>query len=236
MNERRGIWSPLSSPTVYEAFHHIIGARRWLQRFTNDVIRPRGGDRVFDIGCGPGALLRCLPATTTYVGFDRNAAYIEHARRMHADRGQFICDDVRNFANHALAPADIAVAIGILHHLDDELASSLLRATASALKPDGRLVTVDPCFHAEQSAIQRFVVSNDRGMHVRPFDRYPELAGTVFPQPKAAIPARPLAVSTPDLHHPGRSWLVERLTVASPPAVGLARRNPINGRQFCPMP
>ena len=119
--------------------------------------------------------------------FDRNEAYIERARRTHGTRGEFICDDVGNFAGHALAPADIAVAIGILHHLDDNLAAGMLRATANALKPDGRLITVDPCFHSEQSAIQRFVVSNDRGMHVRPYDRYVELAGAVFPDPKAAF-------------------------------------------------
>jgi SAM-dependent methyltransferase len=187
MSERRGLWSPLSSPIVYELFHHLIGARRWLQRFTDEVIRPRSGDRVFDIGCGPGALLRYLPQTTSYVGFDRNEAYIERARRMHGSRGEFICDDVGNFPAHALAPADIAVAIGILHHLDDNLASAMLRATADALKPCGRLITVDPCFHSEQSAIQRFVVSNDRGMHVRPYDRYVELAGAVFPKRKAAF-------------------------------------------------
>jgi SAM-dependent methyltransferase len=187
MSERRGLWSPLSSPIAYEVFHHLIGARRWLQRFTDEVIRPRSGDRVFDIGCGPGALLRCLPQTTSYVGFDRNEAYIERARRMYGGRGEFICDDVGNFAAHALAPADIAVAIGILHHLDDNLASAMLRATANALKPGGRLITADPCFHPEQSAIQRFVVSNDRGMHVRAYYRYVELAGAVCPKPKAAF-------------------------------------------------
>lgn len=143
------------------------------------MIRPRSGDRVFDIGCGPGALLRCLPETTSYIGFDRNEAYIKRARRMHGARGGFICDDVGNSAGYALAPADIAVAIGIVHHLDDNLASNMLRATAKALKPGGRLITVDPCFHSEQSAIQRFVVSNDRGLHVRPYDRCVELAGNL---------------------------------------------------------
>jgi SAM-dependent methyltransferase len=187
MSERRGLWSPLSNPIVYEAFHHLIGARRWLQRFTDEVIRPRSGDRVFDIGCGPGALLHCLPETTSYVGFDRNGAYIERARRMHGARGEFICDDVGNFARHALGRVDIAVAIGILHHLDDNLASGMLRSTANALKPAGRLITVDPCFHPDQSAIQRFVVSKDRGMHVRSYDRYVELVDAVFPEPKAVF-------------------------------------------------
>ena len=42
MSERGGLWSPLSNPTVYEAFHHLIGARRWLRQFTRDVIRAGG--------------------------------------------------------------------------------------------------------------------------------------------------------------------------------------------------
>ena len=187
MSERRGLWSPLSSPWVYEALQHVIGTRRWLKRFTNDVIQPRINDRVFDIGCGPGALLRYLPPGTTYVGFDRNDAYIKRAREGNGEHGEFICDDVGNFADHALAPADITVAIGILHHLQDELALSMLQATANALKPGGRLITADPCFHPQQSALQRFVVSNDRGMHVRPFARYVELVNAVFPHAKAAF-------------------------------------------------
>jgi SAM-dependent methyltransferase len=185
MNERDGLWLLLSSPLVYECFHHLIGARRWLKRFTLDVIQPRDGDRIFDIGCGPGALLNFLPATTTYVGFDHNELYISRARRLHRNRGEFICDDVGNFDRHGLQPADIAVAIGILHHLDDALAARMLQATATSLKPGGRLVTVDPCFHPDQSTLQRFVVSNDRGMHVRQFERYIELARMEFPETRA---------------------------------------------------
>jgi SAM-dependent methyltransferase len=183
MSERQGLWSPLSHPLVYEAFHHLIGARRWMRQFAHEVVKPRDGDLVFDIGCGPGALLRSMPVTATYVGFDRNEAYIERARCMNGGRGRFICDDVSNFANHVLEPADIAVAIGFLHHLDDDLALTMLRQAANALKSGGRLVTVDPCFHPDQNALQRFVVSNDRGMHVRPFERYLELCSVVFSRP-----------------------------------------------------
>jgi SAM-dependent methyltransferase len=185
MSERRGFWSPLSHPLVYEAFHHLIGARRWLRRFVRETIRPRAGDRVFDIGCGPGALLNCMPPGVAYFGFDRNATYIDRARRVHGGRGEFVCDDVANFASHGLELADIAVAIGLLHHLDDRLAQELLRCIAHSLKPGGRLITVDPCFHPKQSALQRFIVSRDRGMHVREFDRYVGLSSDVFRDLKA---------------------------------------------------
>jgi len=61
------------------------------------MLRP--GELVLDIGCGPGALLRYLPAGASYIGFDRNHAYIVQARREHGGRGTFICDDVSNFAS-----------------------------------------------------------------------------------------------------------------------------------------
>jgi|RhiMetdeSRZDD1v2_1073273.scaffolds.fasta_scaffold97316_4 SAM-dependent methyltransferase len=185
MSERRGLWSPLANPLVYEAFHHLIGARRWLKRFADNVICVQRGERLLDIGCGPGALLRYLPEWTTYIGFDRNPSYIQRAKRTYGSRGEFICDDVSNFTSHALAPTDIAVAYGILHHLDDELACHLLRSVANALKPGGRLITVDPCFHARQSVLQRLIVSNDRGMHVRPFEQYVDLCGEAFHKPEA---------------------------------------------------
>ena len=72
--------------------------------------------------------------------------------------------------------------------IDDADGASLVFLTDNELEPPGgRLITVDPCFHSEQSALQRFVVSNDRGMHVRPFDRYVELASAVFPRPKTTF-------------------------------------------------
>jgi SAM-dependent methyltransferase len=179
MSERRGFWSPLADPTAYEAFHHIIGARRWLKQFARDVINAPQRAQLLDIGCGPGSLLNYLP-DVEYFGFDRNAAYIEKAKHTFGSRGIFICDDVGNFAQHALPPVDIAVAIGLLHHLDDALAAHMLLDIRKAIKPGGRLITADPCFHPAQSAVQRFVISHDRGMHVRPFEQYVALCGLAF--------------------------------------------------------
>jgi len=180
MSERAGLWSPLSVPWVYEGFHHLIGARRWLRRFARNVVKAGANERVLDIGCGPGALLRYLTPGTVYVGLDRNASYIARARQVYGNRGTFICDDVSHFSDHALSKVDVAVAIGLLHHLDDNLALDVMRAAERTLRPGGRLITVDPCFHSSQSRIQRFVVGIDRGMYVRNFPDYQDLCARVF--------------------------------------------------------
>jgi len=187
MGERRGLWLLLSSSLVYEAFHHLIGARAWLRRFTREAIRAGAGDRVLDVGCGPGALLHYLPKSTSYIGFDRSKVYIERARRMHGGRGEFICDDLANLAAYGIHSVDVAVAIGILHHLDDRLASDLLRATANILRPGGRLITVDPCFDESQSFLQRAFMSYDRGTYVRPFGRYVALCCAAIGRPRATL-------------------------------------------------
>jgi SAM-dependent methyltransferase len=183
-SERRGLWSALSDPRLYDAFQTLIGTRRWLRKFARNTIRARSGDRLLDIGCGPGALLRYLPATS-YIGFDRSESYIQRARLQFGSLGTFICDDVRHFSQYKFEQVDIAVAIGLLHHIDDEVALEMFRAIAAILKPDGRLVTADPCFHADQTALQRLVVKSDRGAHVRPYGRYLELCQSVFPDAQA---------------------------------------------------
>ncbi len=184
MSERQGIWSLLASPRVYDAFHHLIGARRWLRRFARDTVRAPKKTRILDIGCGPASLLTYL-SDVEYIGFDRNQAYIDQAKRNFKNRGIFICDDVKNFSNYSLEPVETVVAIGLLHHLTNSLVIEVLQSIVNTLKPGGRLVTADPCFHPDQSVIQRFVVSHDRGMHVRAFDEYVALCSTTFPSPAA---------------------------------------------------
>lgn len=142
-------------------------------------VRPRPDDRVLDIGCGLGTIVPFLP-NVEYAGFDASQAYINVARARFGDRATFRCERVSTYSLAKTSYFDLVLAIGVLHHLGDEEAQRLFRIAHAALKPGGRLVTVDGCLTKDQSWVARYLVSRDRGRYVRTCEAYRQIASQVF--------------------------------------------------------
>jgi SAM-dependent methyltransferase len=149
-------------------------------------IRPRRGDRILDIGCGPGDILAHLP-DVDYEGFDANEEYIAAAQRRFGARGHFRAQLLTADTVHESARFDVVLALGLLHHLDDREAKALHQLARDALRPGGRLITLDPCLIPEQSAIARWVVLADRGRSVRSPAGYADLARPFFADVKTTV-------------------------------------------------
>src|SRR5215469_13700330 len=133
--------SALSFPAVYDGYQSLVGAPRCHQRFITEMVRPRAGDRVLDIGCGVGASVRYLPASVGYVGIDISDAYIARARADYPDRGDFYCVDVGSVKAETLGRFDLAFSFGVLHHLSDEIVARVVELVRKAVRPGGRFVT-----------------------------------------------------------------------------------------------
>jgi len=176
----------LALPRMYSLFQDMIGGDA-RAKYTRQYIRALAGDRILDIGCGPADILEYLPPSVRYTGFDASPEYIEAARERFGQRGSFFCDRVDEGVAQRVGRFDIAIASGVLHHLDDAEAVSLFRIAREALVPEGRLITLDGCYTPEQSSIARYLVSKDRGEHVRPARAYEDLAREVFPGVKAFV-------------------------------------------------
>ena len=192
MEKNSGLHSLLSSSSVYNFFQSMIGSDATRRQVVTRFIHPRPGDRVLDIGCGTGEWYPLL-GPVDYIGFDAYSPYIETARNRYPS-GKFVCARVEAGATQFWSQCDIVIAIGVLHHLSNHESSSLIEIAADALKPGGRLITLDPCFDVRQGFASRWIIGCDRGKNVRTVAGYQELAKSHFSKIAPTLWLNPLRI------------------------------------------
>ena len=171
----------LNLPFFYRTYSTIVGSNRFRTILSKDYICAKKHDKILDIGCGTGDILQFLPEVT-YYGFDMNRDYIKTAKKVYNNKGFFFCKKVTKNAFNKNLLFDIVLAIGILHHLNDENAMNLLFLAKKVLKPSGKLITADGCYLKKQSLITRFLLSQDRGRYIRSVENYKNLSNKFFPK------------------------------------------------------
>ncbi|EUC14715.1 Methyltransferase type 12 [Burkholderia sp. BT03] len=174
-----GIRSILSSAGAYNLVQTLMGAHKGRTYFANTHIRANAGARVLDIGCGTSEILGYLPKVD-YVGVDISPDYIAAAKSKYGNRGVFHSKLLTESEVDAMQRFDIVLAIGLLHHMDDDAACNFIALARRALAPGGRLVTIDGCFVKGQNPIARFIISRDRGQNIRTPEGYASLASSNF--------------------------------------------------------
>ena len=184
----KGVRAILSVPWVYNLWVSLVGSRASSRfKIVNEYMKARAGEAVYDIVCGTGSFLESLPEGVVYTGFDLSEEYITQARAKYGDRATFVHAAVGEKPDLGEACFDLAIAVGVLHHLDDPEAVALFELAAAALKPDGRLVTIDPVFDDGQSRMARWLISRDRGQNVRTREAYEALIPKEFNRHEAEV-------------------------------------------------
>lgn len=183
-----GLRAWLEKPHLYDFFQTLIGGNAERIRQYERYIPVKSGEKILDIGCGTGLLADWIEDGVEYVGCDMEEAYIEHAKKKYGDRGEFILGRAEELAvdrweNHF----NYVMAHGLLHHLTDEESEILVRHSYNFLKDGGKFVSFDSVFHDEQSSLERWIVSRDRGQNIRTADDYFKLARTTFKQVEGTI-------------------------------------------------
>lgn len=171
----------LGTRVGYSAFRRLIRADRSMQKLVEEYFHVTPGERLLDVGCGTGDLAHALPSVV-YVGVDHNAAYIGGRATVHSSPASptFINADLNELSAVDIGKFDIAVAVGVLHHLDDDVAINLIGAVRDKLSGGGRFVTIDPAFHPDQRANERILMALDRGRYVRHPPDYQRLVASGF--------------------------------------------------------
>ena len=184
-SERSGLRSLLGLPVLYRWFDAALGGPRMRSAFVAEVARIAPGDKVLDVGCGPGHILEHLP-DVDYLGCDTNERYVDEARERYGARGRFVHAGIQDLAEGDVQ-FDVALSTGVLHHLDDDQARSLFEYAHRALRPGGRLCTLDGCYAPGQHPVARRLLANDRGRYVRTEAAYVALARERFAKVESRV-------------------------------------------------
>ncbi|WP_194765855.1 class I SAM-dependent methyltransferase [Tamlana sp. I1] len=176
----------LKHPIIYNTYQKLVGGYRARQLFVKNNVNAKTGQRILDIGCGPGYILDFLPKVE-YTGIDLDKSYIEQAKKKYGSKGHFICKSVDDFILGTSQTFDIVIAAGVLHHLDDNQCINLFNITKKALKPGGKFVSFDGVYVKNQNKIAKYFLDKDRGQFIRNQKDYEQLTETSFSKTLSTI-------------------------------------------------
>lgn len=194
---RKGLRHILARPVVYDLFQTVVGANAWRQRVIEEFLSNKIPDNglIIDIGCGTSEILSYFPDNVRYLGIDRNPNYIVRAKERYRHRNaQFLCQELSPDLPLGEYKADAVLAIGIIHHLEDNECIDLFQVAKKALRPGGFFLALDPVYHQPQSMLARYIISKDRGKAVRTTEQYLSLYSKEFTQIDYHIDTDPLRI------------------------------------------
>jgi SAM-dependent methyltransferase len=190
MNILGYLYRLLGKARVYDFFQKMVTPEKGYQCFIKEHLAPFKGCRVVDFGCGSAVILHDLiPYEVDYIGVDYNMNYIIHAREQFRDYPQanFLYTSVDGAFHLEKAGFDLALSVGVLHHLTDKEAEVLVYRAWQALKPGGVLVTMDGAYVESQHPVGRFLLKLDRGKYVRTPQNYDKIIGQYFRRTEARV-------------------------------------------------
>jgi ubiquinone/menaquinone biosynthesis C-methylase UbiE len=140
----------IGTPRLYDlsAGLFFVGTRRRSYRKLLDAAGVQPGDRVLDIGCGPGYFARMMAEAVgpagSVVGIDAAPEMIEYASRKarQLPNCRFQAGTAESLA-FPDATFDVVVSSLMMHHLPDEVRLQAVGDMKRVLRPGGTLLLAD---------------------------------------------------------------------------------------------
>ncbi|MFJ5760409.1 class I SAM-dependent methyltransferase [Neobacillus sp. NPDC093182] len=162
------LWLQLS-PRIY----HSLIRPKWLTKlYIQNHIQQHfnfSGKKVLDFGAGTGAnCTLCTPEH--YFGIDPDSYRIEFAKRLYKQyrfetfNGSELPADNNSF--------DFILIIAVLHHIPPEIVYGYVKEFKRVLKPEGRIVVMEPCLFEKSPFSNWYMRSHDKGEYILREEEY----------------------------------------------------------------
>lgn len=181
-------------PRLWLIFQRLIGGTKDKQRIAISACKE--GQKILEIGCSVGNIADAFRSlkNISYTGIDIDANAIALAQKRFADpQFNFLTISVEEHAQTGVQYDYILVA-GMLHHVDDEIALSILKSTHLLAKPDAIINIFDPiAITATDPLHMRLFSKLERGQYLRSkieIEKLIEAAGLKLAEYRS-VPIRP---------------------------------------------
>jgi ubiquinone/menaquinone biosynthesis C-methylase UbiE len=166
-----GAYRLITIPSIHKMLMFSLGADRCIARYVGDVLEPKPGMNILDVGCGTANIVPYLPSVD-YTGIDLNEKHIAFARQQYGDRGRFLVGNAADDLMQGEKTFDLINISALLHHLADDEAVSLFKSLKRLLKANGRIVTIDNVWLPEQRLTVKLINKLDSGTNIRTPEGY----------------------------------------------------------------
>lgn len=161
---------------LYKSLMNLLGGNKSRKILINDYVLLNEHQRVLDLGCGPAEILNVLSPQINYTGIDASENYISAAQKNFPNQN-FVCTTFDN-KTKLNGEFDVVLAIGLIHHLNEETSRNLIINASNVLKEGGKLITFDNILFKGQNWLAQWIIKEDRGNYIRNLREYSSL----FPQ------------------------------------------------------
>ncbi|MFH1582989.1 MAG: class I SAM-dependent methyltransferase [Candidatus Falkowbacteria bacterium] len=166
-----------SNPKIFIILRKIIENNfRGEKEVINKHFICQTDDKILDLGCGTGEFSVYFNPEI-YTGLDIEKGYIDFAQKNY--KGNFLVGDATclPFSNNSFSKILI---IGVLHHLDNEVSSLVLKEASRVLKDNGLMLIMEDMATPRDNILTKFIHDFDKGKFIRTSENYKNLLRSDF--------------------------------------------------------
>jgi SAM-dependent methyltransferase len=179
----KGLKQILRLPLFYHSLQVLVGNKKVWKRIATNYLKPHKRMKILDIGCGTSGILEYIHGyEVQYYGYDFNNKYIEDSKKKWGALGEYFfeCKSSNDIGTTEYGSFDAILSINLLHHLSDEDFLNFVDKSHKLLKPNGKLITSDPCRFQKMSLFEKFMIKHDRGRDIRTLEGYKTYFSDLF--------------------------------------------------------